>query len=64
MFIPEQSLPENLSCIIAVYDIRVPEAVEALHHARAAWKNRSDIEALDKVHCVLILRPGGALETA
>ena len=50
--------------LVVLHDLRDPEAVEALHRARAVWQERSDIEALDHDHLLLIVRPGGALEIA
>jgi hypothetical protein len=35
-----------------------------MHSERAAWQERSDIEALDEDHFVLILRPGGRARPA
>jgi hypothetical protein len=43
-----------------LFDLRVSEAVEKLHHLRAVWQQDSDIEALDEDHFALMLRPGAA----
>jgi hypothetical protein len=37
-------------------DLRIPGAAERLHRARALCQERSDIEALDEDHLILILR--------
>ena len=36
-----------------------PGAAERLHRARAVWQQRSDIEAVDEDHLILILGSGG-----
>ncbi len=46
--------------LLISFDLRDPEAVQQLHHERAAWQEQGDLEALDENHCVFIIRPGGA----
>ena len=50
--------------ILTLFDLRIPGVVERLHRERAAWQERSDIEALDQNHFVLIVQPGGARRLA
>jgi hypothetical protein len=52
--------PKTPRCIIVLFDLRSPEAVEELHRLRAVWQGNSDIEALDADHFALIVMPGGA----
>ena len=60
----EKVYPDSSECIVIVHDLRDPKSCEALHRARAAWQERSHLEALDEDHFALIVRPGGALERA
>ncbi len=41
---------------LVVFDVRYPGIAERLHRERAVWQERSDIEALDQNHFVLIVR--------
>jgi hypothetical protein len=45
---------------LVIFDVRIPGVAASLHRDRAAWGERSDIEALDEDHYVLLVRPGGA----
>lgn len=56
--------PHSEECTLIVFDVRLPGAAEALHGQRAAWQEDSDLEALDKDHFVLVVRPGGARRLA
>ena len=60
MIAPNQSYHEGKTKTLVIYDIRLPGAAARLHSERAAWGECGDIEALDKDHFVLIVRPGGA----
>jgi hypothetical protein len=51
-------------CLIVLFDLREPEAVEQLHRGRAIWQGDSDIEALDEDHFILVIRPGAARRLA
>ena len=62
MIATSTSIPHNGSHELIVYDLRIPGSAERLHRERAAWAEHGDIEALDENHCVLIGRPGAALE--
>jgi len=55
---PTAFYPSNAECIILIFDLRDPRAVQSLHHERAVWQGDSDIKALDEDHFVLIVRPG------
>jgi hypothetical protein len=61
---PTQFYPKTPECLIVLFDLRIPDAAEELHHARAAWQEDSDIEALDEDHFILIVRPGWVSEAA
>lgn len=52
--------PNVPSCLIEVFDVRIPHAAKRLYSERAAWGEFGDIEALDKGHFVLVMWPGGA----
>jgi hypothetical protein len=41
-----------------LFDLRIPGSAERLHRERALWQERSDIEALDVDHFILVIRPG------
>jgi hypothetical protein len=64
MIAPRPLYPSNPECLIALFDLRVPKAVEELHRGRAIWQEDSDIEALDEDHFILIVRPGAARRLA
>lgn len=46
---------------LTAFDVRIPGVAERLHRERAAWAECADIEAIDRDHYVLVVRPGGAL---
>jgi len=54
----------NSECLVVLFDLRSPNAVEELHRQRAVWQGDSDIEALDGDHFVLVVRPGWVSEAA
>ena len=56
----DELYPKTPRCIIVLFDLRDPEAVEELYHLRAVWQEDSDIEALDEDHFALMLWPGAA----
>jgi hypothetical protein len=56
----KQLYPSSSECMVVLFDLRLPEAAERLHRERAAWQAQSDVEALDKDHFALTVRPGGA----
>ncbi len=45
---------------LLIYDVRLLGVADRLHSERAAWAEHGDIEAFDRNHYVLIIRPGGA----
>ena len=57
MIAPHQLYPNNHECLIILFDLRNPEAVELLHRERATWQELSVIEALSEDCFALILRP-------
>jgi hypothetical protein len=50
--------PEGRADVTVLFDLRIPGAAERLHRERAVWQERSNIEALDEDHLVLILGSG------
>jgi hypothetical protein len=40
-----------------LFDLTISGSAERMHRERAVWQERSDIEALDEDHFVLIIRP-------
>jgi hypothetical protein len=46
--------------ITILFDLRIPGCAERIHRERALWQERSDIEALDEDHFILVIRPGAA----
>lgn len=64
MTAPNLFYTSNSGCIIVLFDLRDPSAVEELHRQRAVWQGDSDIEALDGDHFLLVVRPGWAAEAA
>ena len=61
---PQRLYPSDPECLLIAFDLREMGAAAALHKQRAAWAEYSEIEALDKDHFVLIVRPGWASEAA
>jgi hypothetical protein len=64
MIAPRPSYQNDPECLITLFDLRQPEAVEQLHRGRAIWQEDSDIEALDEDHFILVVRPGAARRLA
>lgn len=60
MIAPESVYPKPTESIIEVFDVRILRTAGRFHSERAAWKDCGEVEALDKDHYVLIVRPGGA----
>jgi hypothetical protein len=60
MFAPETLYPNAPEYIVVLFDVRIPSVAERLHSERAAHRELGDIEALDRDHYVLVVRPGGA----
>ena len=46
--------------IVVLFNLRIPGAAERFHNERSAWAEYGDVEALDRDHFALILRPCGA----
>lgn len=46
--------------IPVIFDLRSPQAVEALRWWPVVWRGQMDVERLDEDHVVLALAPGGA----
>ena len=60
----EESYRSTEQSTLTVFDVRIPGTAERLHRERAAWAEHADIEAIDRDHYVLVVRPGGARESA
>jgi hypothetical protein len=59
MFAPETVYPNAPEYIVVLFDVPIPGFAERLHSERAAHRELGDIEALDRDHYVLLVRPGG-----
>jgi hypothetical protein len=55
-FAPHQAYHSSERFHLSIFDVRIPGAAERLHRERARWQERSDIEALDEAHFVLVVR--------
>jgi hypothetical protein len=64
MIRPSRVYPNNDSYELVIYDLRYPGTPERLRRERAAWQGQSVVEALDRNHAVLVVRPGGARRLA
>ncbi len=60
MIAPNQYYHEGKTETLVVFDVRIPGAAERFHQERWAWAECLDVEALDKDHFALVIRPGGA----
>jgi len=60
MIAPEILYPNAPEYIVVLFDVRIPGVAERLHSERAAHREFGDIEALDRDHYGLVVRPGGA----
>ncbi len=60
MIAPRILYPNAPEYIVVLFDVRIPGVAERLHSERAAHREFGDIEALDRDHYALIVRPGGA----
>jgi hypothetical protein len=56
--------PEVETEVRILFDLRIPGSAERIHHQRALWQERSDIEALDEDHFILVIRPDAAVQGA
>jgi hypothetical protein len=56
--------PEVETEVRILFDLRIPGSAERIHRERALWQERSDIEALDEDHFILVIRPGAAVQGA
>jgi hypothetical protein len=52
--------PEKETEVGILFDLRIPGSAERIHRERALWRGRSDIEALDEDHFILVIRPDAA----
>ena len=50
---------------LTIYNLRIPQSAKQLHRERAIWQERSEIEALDEDHFILVIRlvPGRAVSS-
>jgi hypothetical protein len=56
--------PEVETEVRILFDLRIPGSAELIHRQRALWQERSDIEALDEDHFILVIRPGATVKGA
>jgi hypothetical protein len=57
---PPEVYPNRGTYSLTIYDLRVPQSVTCLHRERAIWQERSQIEALDEDHFILVVRASGS----
>jgi rhodanese-related sulfurtransferase len=55
MIAPHRSIRDSGPDALVIFDIRMPAVAERLHEKRAEHQERSEIEALDQNHYVLIV---------
>lgn len=63
MTLPEV-YPNKGTYSLTIYDLRVPQSARCLHRERARLQERSDIEALDEDHFVLVVDPASGSEVS
>jgi hypothetical protein len=61
---PHRIIPDSEPYELVLFDLRDLEVCTSLHKQRAVWQERSDIEALDEDHLVLIIRPDAPFREA
>jgi hypothetical protein len=61
MIAPWTLYPKNPECLILLFDLRCPEAVDALDRARVAWGEDGEVEDLDQHHRALVIYAGAAV---
>lgn len=55
---PKGLYPHEPEYSLTIFDVRIPGIAERLHRERAGWADEADIEALDRDHYALIVKPG------
>ena len=61
---PLEVYPNKGTYSLIIYDLRAPESPASLHRERAIWRDRSEIEALDANHFILIVQPATGSEVS
>ena len=61
---PPEVYPSKGTYSLTIYDLRAPESARSLHRERAIWQERSEIEALDMDHFILVVQPATASEVS
>ena len=54
---PPEVYPNRGTYSLTIYDLRFPQSTEYLHRERAFWQERSELEALDEDHFIIIIWP-------
>jgi hypothetical protein len=54
---PPEVYPNKRIYSLTIYDLQFPLSTEHLHRERALWQERSELEALDEDHFILVVRP-------
>ena len=57
---PPEVYPNRETYSLTIYDLRIPQGVTCLHRERAIWQERSEIEALDEDHFILVISAPGS----
>ena len=61
---PPKVYPDKGTYSLTIYDLRAPESARSLHRERAIWQERSEIEALDADHFILVIQPATGSEVS
>lgn len=64
MIAPEALYLNDPECLVVIFDLRRPGAVQSLDRQRALRAEYSRVESLDEDHFALLVMPGWASEPA
>jgi hypothetical protein len=59
---PPKVYPNMGTYSLTIYDLRAPQSAGSLHRERAIWQERSEIEARDADHFILVIQPATGSE--
>jgi hypothetical protein len=54
---PPEVYPNKGTYSLTIYDLRFPQSAKYLNRERAFWQDRSELEALDEDHFILVVQP-------
>jgi hypothetical protein len=61
---PPEVYPNKGTYSLTICDLRFPQGTKCLHRERAIWQERSELEALDEDHFILVVRPSPRSEAS